>query len=250
MSRDTSSLDPMWQGAKQARGSTLVRAAVAVGGGVARRVAPHVLRFVAAQQPEVELRWGAEAIRVARDGVRRARRGGDGWGDNPRRNYNDAVQRQQERGAAGAGGVAPVGSDDGAEADSGGDVARKGADPRPTNAAAAAADPGAHGDAAGAGAAAAAPAAPDFSLGALLAEVDRKMGKGAPEGAAIAHETDAIQAHVGALRGLLQTLDDVSDWDLLETVDEDLYQLHRALEYKLRQHKSSEAKARLNTLFR
>jgi hypothetical protein len=36
----------------------------------------------------------------------------------------------------------------------------------------------------------------------------------------------------------------------MEAVDDELYELHKAVEYKLRNHRASEAKAKLDDLFK
>jgi hypothetical protein len=59
-----------------------------------------------------------------------------------------------------------------------------------------------------------------------------------------------VKKRLVAVRTLLQSLDDVADFDLVEAVDEELYLLHKAVEYKLKNHKASEAKAKLHTLFK
>lgn len=97
------------------------------------------------------------------------------------------------------------------------------------------------------------PPPPDFSSEALQREVARRMGR-APasteSGSTASGAPEELKARISALRQELGTLDDIKDWARLETVDEELYQLHKAVEYKLRNHKASEAKARLTDLFK
>lgn len=92
--RNTDPLDPMWSPEAVAPWAGRL---LKLGASAARRVAPHLLRFVAGQRPELRWAWGAQEYRVQPDGVSRARREGDGYGDNPRRNYNEAVARREAR---------------------------------------------------------------------------------------------------------------------------------------------------------
>ncbi len=215
--RNTETIEPMWEDdARAEAGSGLVRGLVRVVGGVAGKVAPHLFNWASAQRPEVRVGWGLREYRLQREGVVSLRRSGDGWGDNPRRNYNDAVQKRQER------------------------AARKAAAAPPEEAAEAEASP-----------------EPDLNLSAeaLQTAVAEKMGisadvAGTGEHGEGSRDPDALKQRLAGLRGLLQSLDDVADYDLVEAVDEELYQLHKAVEYKLRNHKASEAKAQLNDLFK
>lgn len=218
--RDTTGLDPMWEsGERSEAGSRLVRALGSVVRGAGKRIAPRVLSWASAQRPRLSLAWGRKVVHVRGDGVVTTRREGEGWGDNPRRNYNEAVQKRQERAAA----TPPE-------------------EPAPEVVAPLEAAPE--------------PEAPvDLSLSALEAAVQKTMGLDQPsegsEGAAeVSRDPDVLKAQLVGVRSLLQALDDVDDWDLVEAVDEDLYQLHKAVEYKLRNHKASEAKAQLNDLFK
>lgn len=213
--RETDPLDPAWDSVP--RGGRLTRLL----GRAAAAVAPHVLRWGEGRAPELRFAWGERQWRVDRDGLRSALRQGAGWEGNPRSNYNERVRKQQERGESGAPKAA----------------AAEPPTPHADNHQAPSTE-GATGDAA--------------SLGRLQAtlgaEVARKMG--IVESAAVATIPHGeLKAEVVRLRDTLQALDDVADWDRIEAVDEDLYLLHKALEYKLRNHKASEAKARLNALF-
>lgn len=81
-----------------------------------------------------------------------------------------------------------------------------------------------------------------------------KMGITAPGGdgsaGEVPREPEALGAELSRLRDFLQQLDDVKDYDLVEAIDEELYLLHKAVEYKLRNHKASEAKSQLHSLFK
>ncbi len=217
--RETEGLDPMWENAAQRpRGSRVLGAAATVVGGVARRIAPHLLGWASAQRPEFAVAWGAREVRLRRDGLHRGRRSGPGWEDNPRRNYNDAVEKKQQRAAA---------SD-----------AKAGAEGTPEPAAAPPPAPEA-------------PVKVDLSAAALESAVRGAMGiKDGADAAEISRDPEAVRGQLESVRALLQALDDVADFDLVEAVDEELYQLHKAVEYKLRNHKASEAKAQLNDLFK
>jgi hypothetical protein len=216
--RDTQGLDPMWENdAQHAGGSRVVKAVVGTVGGVARRIAPHLLKWAAAQRPQMTLSWGLREYHLQKDGVLSTRRQGSGWDDNPRRNYNDAVERKQQRAAtkeAVEAQAAPV-------------------EPSPE------------------------PEAPkiDLSVDALEAAVRSTMGisddpEGSDDAAEVSRDPEQVKEQISSVRSLLQALDDVADYDLVEAVDEELYQLHKAVEYKLRNHKASEAKAQLNDLFK
>jgi hypothetical protein len=90
----------------------------------------------------------------------------------------------------------------------------------------------------------------------LRAEVERRMGKN-PD----AEEKDleipeelrnheALAAEIARVRDLLQGLDDVEDFELIQELSDDLYHLHKAVDYKIKLHHSSEAKAELGKLFK
>ena len=213
--RETDGLDPMWENDDDAAGSRLVRVAARALGGAARRLAPHALTWAEAQRPQLTVAWGLGIYHLQRGGIVRTRRAGEGWGDNPRRNYNDAVQKRQDRAAR---------DDESATID---------AEPAPE-----ATEP-----------------AVDLSAAALEAAVRKTMGihdeaEGSEHGAELSRDPEAVREQLSSVRSLLQALDDVTDYDLVEAVDEELYQLHKAVEYKLRNHKASEAKAQLHDLFK
>ncbi len=97
------------------------------------------------------------------------------------------------------------------------------------------------------------PAALDTSS--MEAEVKERMGERADveEGDLEIPEelknAESIAAEVQRVRDLLQGLDDVEDHDLIKDLNEELYQLYKAVDYKLKRHHSSEAKAELGKLF-
>ncbi len=90
----------------------------------------------------------------------------------------------------------------------------------------------------------------------LEAEVRRRMGE-RPEATeddlALAEDqrsAEFIAAEIGRVRDLLQALDDVEDHELIKDLTEDLYQLYKAVDYKIKRHHASEAKVELGKLFK
>jgi hypothetical protein len=208
--RDTSPVEPMWEPSGSGAPRGLAGRAMAAAGAVARRLAPHLFRWAAAQKPELRLAWGSKEFHVRRDGVVEQVRDGPGWEGNPRRNYSEAVKKRQERTAR--------------------DPERPGTQNPQLQPAAAA-------------------PAVDLSAGALERDVKRRMGITQGDSGAGPREPEALKSELSRMRELLQSLDDVKDYALVESADEELYLLHKAVEYKLKSHKASEAKARLGDLF-
>ncbi len=204
--RETDAIDPMWEGAGEVKpGPRLAATAVRWAAAAANRLAPTVVRWAAGFAPEVRMSWGARIYHLRRDGLVSIRRGGEGYEDNPRRNYNTAVEKRQARAAA-----APA--------------------PEPTPSV-------------------------DLSEEAMAAEVAETMGISADLQGSNAEDdapptAESVKERLVAMRTLLQNLDDVGDYDLVEAVDDELYLLHKAVDYKLKNHKASEAKAKLDTLFK
>ncbi len=221
--RDTQGLDPMWENdAQRARGSRVIGVATGAVKAVASRVAPHLLNWASAQRPQVVVAWGLKEYRLRRDGIISGRREGPEWGDNPRRNYNEAVQKRQEKAAEAQPSEPPTA----AVVDEGPPV------PEPP-----VEEPASQ--------------SIDLSAAALEAAVRGAMGiSDSDDDEEISRDPIQVKEQLSAVRRLLQALDDVADYDLVEAVDEELYQLHKAVEYKLRNHKASEAKAQLNDLFK
>jgi hypothetical protein len=91
---------------------------------------------------------------------------------------------------------------------------------------------------------------------ALAAEVQRRMGERPEleeEGLALPEDmkdADTLNAEFVRIRDMLQSLDDVEDHDLIKALDDELYQLYKAVDYKIRRHHASEAKAELGKLFK
>jgi len=89
---------------------------------------------------------------------------------------------------------------------------------------------------------------------ALHAEVKRRMGERPEvEDGQLPDElkdADTLNAEFTRIRDLLQALDDVEDHELITELDEELYQLYKAVDYKIRRHHASEAKAELGKLFK
>jgi hypothetical protein len=225
--RETDAIDPMWEGEVEVEpGPRVAAAGVRAIGAIANRVAPFVVSWASGMSPELRLSWGARIYHLRRDGMVSVRRVGEGYDDNPRRNYNEAVAKRQER-AARTEAVAP-------EA-----VAPEAVAPEAVAPEAVAPDP----------------PALDLSAATLAEEVAKTMGITADGPVSLGGDEappneDSVKKRLVAVRTLLQSLDDVADFDLVEAVDEELYLLHKAVEYKLKNHKASEAKAKLHTLFK
>ena len=178
------------------------------------------------------------------DQIARRRRAADGWSDNPRGNYNEAVERRQTK----QGSTEQVAALTRALEETRGQLKRaeasaKGAWTRVRKA-----------NAEMRAAQEAAPVADalDFSEAALSAGVAAAMGVdiGSEDGAEVSRDPEVLKAELLRMRSTLQALDDVEDWSVVEKVDDELYKLHKAVEYKLRNHKASEAKAKLDNLFK
>ena len=236
--RDVSSLDPMWdpETPPKVRGGGVVR----LFGRVGKAVAPHLLKWAAGMQPQLRVAWGATEYRLTREGIASVRRQGPGFEDNPRSNYNDRLRKRQEKAAANA--TAPE-----AAPPSKPDPAPEVVDTAPEVV-----------DTAPEVVDAPAEASPspadkpkvtiDLSEAALRKAVDETMGRDA-DGDAI-KDPDALKSALAQVRASLQALDDVKDWGTVETLDDELYKLHKAVEYKMRNHKASEAKSKLDDLFK
>jgi hypothetical protein len=68
-----------------------------VAAGFLRLAAPQVFRYASGQQPALHFSWGAKEYRLGREGLQSRRRTEQGWEDNPRSNYNDAVEKKQTK---------------------------------------------------------------------------------------------------------------------------------------------------------
>jgi len=198
---------------------------------VARAVAPNLVTWVKGMHPRLRVAWGSTEYSLRTDGFVAARRPDPGFEDNPRSNYNERLKKRQDKAAAQA---AEVQRDPGPEPEP---VAPSEPEPAP--------EPVAE-------AAPAVEAKPtlDLSEAALKAAVDQKMGIVDAADAEISRDPDVIKSQMVTLRAALQALDDVKDWDVVEGIDDELYQLHKAVEYKMRNHKASEAKSKLDDLFK
>lgn len=180
-------------------------------GRVARTVAPFLVTWVRGMRPQVRFAWGSTEYHLRRDGIAAVRREGPGFADNPRSNYNERLRKRQEREAT------PT-EQQPADAQPGPPE-----EPKPTL---------------------------DLSAAALQAAVNAKMGLDASHVGETSRDPAVIKSWMADLRAALQALDDVADWDVVEGIDEEMYQLHKAVEYKLRNHKASEAKSKLEDLFK
>ena len=94
----------------------------------------------------------------------------------------------------------------------------------------------------------------EMDTDAMQAEVQRRMGMRPdkesdfelPENL---RDPEALNAELARVRDVLQALDDVDDHALITQLDDELYQLYKAVDYKMRKHHRSEAKAELGKLF-
>ena len=96
--RETDSLEPMWE----AEETPSLRARLLVGGATVAKTAlqwmvPQVFHFASGQQPALHFSWGPKEYRIGPEGLQSRRRSERGWEDNPRSNYNDAVEKKQKR---------------------------------------------------------------------------------------------------------------------------------------------------------
>ena len=93
--RDTEPIEPMWEGPSDpGLGQRIAAAGVALGAGILKRTSPHVFSWAAGQSPGFAFAWGAHEYSLGRQGIRRRRRRGAGWEDNPRSNYSEAVSKR------------------------------------------------------------------------------------------------------------------------------------------------------------
>lgn len=218
--RDVSSVDPMWKPGQDedapARGGFLVRGL----GRVVKTVAPFLVTWVEGMHPQVRVSWGSTEYHLRRDGIVAVRRDEPGFDDNPRSNYNDRLRKRQEKAGRTQAAPAPAPAEAAPEPEA---PAPEAVAEKPTV---------------------------DLSEAALQAAVEAKMGLGDAEAGETSRDPEVIKGQMSTLRATLQALDDVKDWDVVEGIDDELYQLHKAVEYKMRNHKASEAKSKLEDLFK
>ena len=99
--RDTEPLEPMWEtNASPGVANKLFFGGAGLAAAALRLVAPQLFRYASGQQPSVRFSWGSKEYRLGREGLESRRRSENGWGDNPRSNYNDAVAKKQNRKSA------------------------------------------------------------------------------------------------------------------------------------------------------
>lgn len=227
--RPTETIDPMWEAASPPGGRAF-RLLGGLAAGIARRTAPHLYSWARGRHPALVVSWGSRDVRIGRDGLARRPRTGDGWEDNPRANFNEGWRRSQAL----------------TEARSRTDEVRRERDEALTRLEELRAEleelqetsnPDAR---------------LDLSPEALAAAVQKTMGieVGADADTDVPKDPEELKTRLTSMRSMLQSLDDVADWGLMEAVDDELYQLHKAVEYKLKNHRASEAKAKLDNLFK
>ena len=88
----------------------------------------------------------------------------------------------------------------------------------------------------------------------LDAEVKERMGeRAAPEIEPLdedLRDAQTLNTELLRIRDILQALDDVEDHELIGALDDEMYKLYKAVDYKIRRHHSSEAKVELGKLFK
>ena len=100
--RDTESIAPAWEGEEA---ETVLQGTGPVGAmfrsltGATRKLSPPLFHWLSGKSPEFKLAWGASEYALRFDGIHKVRRRGNHWGDNPRSNYNEAVERRQNKSA-------------------------------------------------------------------------------------------------------------------------------------------------------
>jgi len=98
--RETEALEPMWESEEDlGLGVRLLVGGTSVAAGLLRLTLPRAFQFASGQQPALHFSWGAKEYRLGREGLQSRRRSEKGWEDNPRSNYNDAVEKKQQRAA-------------------------------------------------------------------------------------------------------------------------------------------------------
>jgi hypothetical protein len=101
--RETDSIAPAWEGRQKSETKALpgtgpAGSALRALAGATRKISPPLYMWLSGKAPEFKVAWGAREYALRFDGVHMLRREGKGWSDNPRSNYNDAVERRQTRG--------------------------------------------------------------------------------------------------------------------------------------------------------
>jgi hypothetical protein len=99
--RDTEPINPAWESSEDEEralpgtgpAGTVLRSLA----GATRKLSPGLFHWLSSKAPEVRVAWGARQYALRFDGVHELRREGKQWGDNPRSNYNDAVERRQSK---------------------------------------------------------------------------------------------------------------------------------------------------------
>ena len=197
-----------------------------VGLGGFRRVTPTLFHFLAAKRPQLRMAWGRSEVHLRRDGLVVIPR--PAVAAEPE--AEDAPSAQTAPPPPSITGFVPRRAGDDAEdpfmfrtPDEGVEV-----DDRPLA----------------------------MDAGAMEAEVHERMGERPdvdPETLEIPEEfrnAEALGPEFVRIRDLLQSLDDVEDHELIAQLDDELYKLHKAVDYKIKRHHASEAKAELGKLFR
>lgn len=250
--RETDGIEPMWEEPSEPGvGARVWGLALTVGAGAAKRLVPHLAGWARGMRPGLVVHWGSGEYNLGRRILSRRRAEGPGWDDNPRTNYNEAVRKRQERDAD-----KEIAAAKQALEAARAEIERLAQEHKKAQANAKSAwtrvkKVNAELKEVKAATPAGAPAL-DLSEDAMKAEVAAAMGleSGSVDAGEVSRDPEALKGELAGIRTTLQALDDVEDWNLLEAADDELYKLHKAVEYKLRNHKASEAKAKLEGLFK
>ena len=189
-----------------------------------RRTTPALYEFLAAKRPQLKLAWGRSEVHLRRDGLVRI----------PRERPATVIELVPDRGDRGdtTGPFIPR-----REGEQDGDrhmfrVPPEGLEGVDTS------------------------SPLEMDAESMEADVKRRMGmRPDAEEASLSlsedeRDAEALNSELARIRDVLQALDDVEDHDLIKELDDELYQLYKAVDYKMRRHHASEAKAELGKLFK
>ncbi len=189
-----------------------------------RRTTPALYEFLAAKRPQLKIAWGRSEIHLRRDGLVRITR------ERPAPVIELVPDRPEREGPSGPFIPRRAGEQHGDEHMF--RVPTEGLEGVDTS------------------------APLQMDEGSMEADVKRRMGMRPDDEqvlAALAEDersAEALNAELARIRDVLQALDDVEDHDLIKELDDELYQLYKAVDYKMRRHHASEAKAELGKLFK
>jgi len=180
-----------------------------------RRMSPALFNFLLAKRPQMRLAWGHNEVHLRRDGLVIVARG------------NAPIREESVVGAGARPAAAPPTAQD-----SGKDYLFR------------TPDEGIETDGR--------PLALDRES--LDADVKERMGERPDLDPEVLdpemRDPETLNAELLRIRDILQALDDVDDHEIIGQLDEEMYKLYKAVDYKIRRHHSSEAKVELGKLFK